>query len=236
MSKYLKTGAIVFAAFAGVLAFATPKDVSTPKEAIPPNIITTANKPMIMLTASKDHLLFGPVFTDFEDLDGDGVIDTTFKPDFKYYGYFDSTKCYDYSGGQFNPAAKAIETKIVVGTVTNIKYSCSASNRYWSGNFLNWASMTRLDTVRKMLYGGYRSTDTNGSTVLMGSRLVWDAHSFVKYYKGDDVRDYTPFTRTDLTKSTGPNKDEYAGLSICVTGSSEDYKNSEPIMRLVKGN
>ena len=60
-----------------------------------------------MLTASKDHLLFGPVFTDFEDLDGDGVIDTTFKPDFKYYGYFDSTKCYDYSGGQFNPAAKA---------------------------------------------------------------------------------------------------------------------------------
>lgn len=236
MSKYLKTGAIVFAAFAGALVFATPKDVSTPKEAIPPNIITTANKPMIMLTASKDHLLFGPVFTDFEDLDGDGVIDTTFKPDFKYYGYFDSTKCYDYSGGQFNPAAKAIETKIVVGTVTNIKYSCSASNRYWSGNFLNWASMTRLDTVRKMLYGGYRSTDTNGSTVLMGSRLVWDAHSFVKFYKGDDVRDYTPFTRTDLIKSTGPNKNEYAGLSICVTGSSEDYKNSEPIMRLVKGN
>ena len=86
MSKYLKTGAIVFAAFAGALVFATPKDVSTPKEAIPPNIITTANKPMIMLTASKDHLLFGPVFTDFEDLDGDGVIDTTFKPDFKYYG------------------------------------------------------------------------------------------------------------------------------------------------------
>ena len=236
MSKYLKTGAIVFAAFAGVLAFATPKDVSTPKEAIPPNIITTANKPMIMLTAYKDHLLFGPVFTDFEDLDGDGVIDTTFKPDFKYYGYFDSTKCYDYSGDQFNPAAKATETKITTGTVTSIKYSCSSSSRHWSGNFLNWASMTRLDTVRKMLYGGYRSTDTNGSTVLMGSRLVWDAHSFVKYYKGDDIRDYTPFTRSDLTKSTGENANKYAGLSICVTGSSEDYKTSQPLMRLVKGN
>lgn len=236
MSKYLKSGAVIFAAFTGALVLATPKDVSTPKEAIPPNIITTANKPMIMLTASKDHLLFGPVFTDFEDLDGDGVIDTTFKPDFKYYGYFDSTKCYDYSGGQFNPAAKATETKITTGTVTSIKYSCSSSSRHWSGNFLNWASMTRLDTVRKMLYGGYRSTDTNGSTVLMGSRLVWDAHSFVKYYKGDDIRDYTPFTRSDLTKSTGANANKYAGLSICVTGSSEDYKTSQPLMRLVKGN
>ena len=238
MSKYLKSGVFALGALAGVLVLATPIDVSTPKEAIPPNIITTANKPMIMLTASKDHLLFGPVFTDFEDLDGDGVIDTTFKPDFKYYGYFDSTKCYDYSssGNQFNPAAKATATTITVGSVTSTKYSCSSANKYWSGNFLNWASMTRLDTVRKMLYGGYRSTDTNGSTVLMGSRLVLDAHSFVKYYKGADIRDYTPFTQADLTKTTGANANQYAGLSICVTGNSENYKTSQPVMRLVKGN
>jgi type IV pilus assembly protein PilY1 len=96
--------------------------------------------------------------------------------------------------------------------------------------------MTRLDIVRKMLYGGYRSTDTNGTTVLMGSRLVWDAHSFVKYYKEADIRDYTPFSTTDLTKSTGANPNVYAGLSICVTGSSENPATSQPIMRLVKGN
>ena len=96
--------------------------------------------------------------------------------------------------------------------------------------------MTRLDTVRKMLYGGFRSTDTNGSTVLMGSRLVWDAHSFVKYYKEADIRDYTPFSQADLIKTTGPNANVYAGLSICVTGSSEDPKASVPVMRLVKGN
>lgn len=236
MFKYLKSGVLALSAFTGVWVLATPVEVSTPKEAIPPNIITTANKPMIMLTASKDHLLFGPVFTDFEDLDNDGVIDTTFKPDFKYYGYFDPTKCYDYSSGQFNPAAIATATKITTGSVTTTKYSCSSASKHWSGNFLNWASMTRLDTVRKMLYGGFRSTDTNGSTVLMGSRLVWDAHSFVKYYRGADIRDYTPFTQADLTKKTGPNADVYAGLSICVTGSSQDPKASQPIMRLVKGN
>jgi type IV pilus assembly protein PilY1 len=220
----------------GLMAAAV--DVSTPKEIIPPNIVTSANKPMIMLTASKDHLLFGPIYSDFEDLDGDGVIDTTFKPSFKYYGYFDPTKCYSYNNtdGRFDPAAAAIQTTVTVGTVTSIKYSCSSAQSYWSGNFLNWATMTRLDTVRKMLYGGFRTTDTNGSTVLMGSRLVLDAHSFVKYYKEADIRDYTPFTQANLTKTTGANPGVYAGLSICVTGTSEDPKTSQPIMRLVKGN
>lgn len=221
-----------------VYAVATPLDVSTPREGIPPNIVTTANKPMMMLTASKDHSLFGPVYNDFEDLDGDGVIDTTFKPTFKYYGYFDATKCYAYSNstGRFDPAALATQTTVTTGTTTSTKFSCSSSSSYWSGNFLNWVTMTRMDTVRKMLYGGYRSTDSNGSTVLMGSRLVWDAHSFVKYYKETDIRDYTPFSTADLTKTTGPNANVYAGLSICVTGSSEDPKASQPTMRLVKGN
>src|SRR6218665_2525050 len=71
-------------------------EVSKPVIAIPPNIVAIAKKPMVMLTASKDHLLFGPVYTDFEDLDDDGVIDTTFKPTFEYYGYFDARKCYAY--------------------------------------------------------------------------------------------------------------------------------------------
>ena len=76
---------------------------------IPPNIASTAAKPMLMLAASKDHTLFSPIYSDFEDLDNDGVIDTTFKPTFKYYGYFDATKCYSYStaNGRFEPAATA---------------------------------------------------------------------------------------------------------------------------------
>ncbi|GAA4426582.1 hypothetical protein GCM10023090_22820 [Acidovorax lacteus] len=182
-----------------------------------------------MLAASKDHSLFGPMYTDFEDLDNDGVIDTTYKPDFKYYGYFDATKCYTYSStdGRFNPAASA--------TISGGRFVCGGTG-HWSGNFLNWSTMSRLDIVRKMLYGGFRSIDNNGTTELMGSRFVQDAHSFVKYYKGTDIRDYTPFTQADLTKTTGANANVYAGLSLCVTGSSEDPKTSQPTIRLVKGN
>ncbi|ABM56288.1 Tfp pilus assembly protein tip-associated adhesin PilY1-like protein [Verminephrobacter eiseniae EF01-2] len=216
-------------------------EVSKPVIAIPPNIVAIAKKPMVMLTASKDHLLFGPVYTDFEDLDDDGVIDTTFKPTFEYYGYFDARKCYAYDNdaGQFNPAAMAIQTSVTVGSATATKYSCSPRESHWSGNFLNWTTMTRLDIVRKMLYGGYRVLDINGSTVLMGAKLVEDSHSFVKYYNGTDVRDYTPFDQAMLTRPAtddSANAGYYAGLSICLTGNADDYEMSQPVMRLVKGN
>lgn len=223
---------------AAPLQVATPLQVSEPADAIPPNIVTEANKPMIMLTASKDHLLFGPVYNDFEDLDGDEIPDVTFKPTFEYYGYFDASKCYSYKSAekQFEPAEMALRSTVTVDNVTLNKYTCRQDQSYWSGNFLNWVTMTRLDTMRKMLYGGYRDKDSRDSTVLMGSRLVWDAHSFVKYYRGDDIRDYTPFSKDDLTKRTGSNAYNYAGLSICVTGSSEDPWTSQPVMRMVKGN
>lgn len=210
-------------------AAADPKIVSAPADAVPPNIVTTANRPMVMLASSKDHTLFGPIYTDFEDIDGDGTIDTTFIPTFKYYGYFDATKCYEYSTGdnRFNPSSKA--------TVTNGRYTCASTSSLWSGNFLNWATMTRVDVIRKMLYGGYRATDTDKATVLSRANLSKDSHSFVKYYRGEDIRDYTPFSVKDLTKTSGSNKNVYAGLSIC-NRSTEMGPNGDPVIRLAKGN
>jgi type IV pilus assembly protein PilY1 len=232
--------ALAFQVFAPSV-MAAPVDVSSPRAAIPPNVVTTSTLPMVMLAVSKDHSIFGPVYTDFEDLDGDGVIDTTFKPTFKYYGYFDSTKCYAYSttASQFEPAALATIVPTTVDGKTLDRYTCSSSASHWSGNFLNWTTMTRLDVVRKMLYGGSRSTDTDGTTILEGTELTWDAHSFVKYYRGTDIRDYTPFTTAALTKTTGANANVYAGLSICTTGSTDVATKTAatpPVMRLVKGN
>jgi type IV pilus assembly protein PilY1 len=225
--------------------FATAVDVSTPQSLVPPNITTSSNRPMLMLAASKDHSLFGPIYTDFEDLDGDGVIDTTFKPTFKYYGYFDATKCYEYNttSNQFNPAAIATVVTSTTNSITSTRYTCPSTQYYWSGNFLNWSSMTRIDIIRKMLYGGKRSTDTTttagvGTTILERAALNFDAHSFVKYYRETDIRDYTPFSTSDLTKTTGSNANIYAGLSICNLGTSDSSSSSPnpPIMRMVKGN
>ncbi|MDZ7937929.1 MAG: hypothetical protein U5M53_06465 [Rhodoferax sp.] len=153
--------------------------------AIPPNIVTSAPRPMIMLNMSKDHQLFYRAYDEFSDLDSDSIPETTYKHSFTYYGYFDPYKCYSYSGtsNKFSPAS-----------VNTTKY-CSGN---WSGNFLNWATMTRMDVVRKVLYGGYRSTDSATATVLERASLPTDAHSFAKYYKGSDLPLLTPFSATQL--------------------------------------
>lgn len=142
--------------------------------------------PLVMLTLSRDHQLHYKAYNDYSDLNGDGTIETTYSGPIDYYGYFDPTKCYTYdtANGRFNPAAMA-----TIGS-DNGK-SCSGQ---WSGNFLNWASMTRMDAMRKLLYGGYRSTDTAALTVLERDYLPSDAHAFAKYYNGSDIAQLTPFT------------------------------------------
>ena len=51
-------------------------------------------------------------------------------------------------------------------TGTNRHYCDGTLGDAWSGNFLNWATMTRIDIVRKILYGGRREVDVAGRTVL----------------------------------------------------------------------
>lgn len=177
-------------AFALLLSpLASQAAVDTPIEAIPPIITARNARPMIMLNMSRDHQLFYRAYTEFADIDGDGAPDTTYKTGYTYYGYFDPSKCYAYvgtSGGRFEPS----------GAAEPDTHYCSGN---WSGNFLNWATMTRMDIVRKVLYGGTRSTDTADLTVLERASLPSDAHSFAKYYNGSDLGRLTPFSAREIT-------------------------------------
>jgi type IV pilus assembly protein PilY1 len=152
--------------------------------------------PYVMLTMTKDQQLFKKAYDDFSDLDGDGNLDTSYKHSVKYYGYFDARKCYVYNGSNRRFEPSSITTD---GYCTN----------KWSGNFLNWSTMTRIDALRKVLFGGLRSPnrdsdggdgagladgDTDSSTVLERSFLPTDAHAFSKYYNGADLNKLTPFT------------------------------------------
>lgn len=198
---------------------------STSLSAYPPNIADASGNPMLMLTASRDHTLFAPIYTDYEDVDGDGRVDYTFKPSFRYYGYFDPEKCYGYNkdytvggvSGRFEPQAMASSDGL---------RTCPTTGSYWSGNFLNWATMTRLDVVRKTLYGGHRIEDTKDNTTLQMASVGHDAHSFVKYYAGTNIRSYTPFSAADL---------DNAGLTICNRGTEANAQGA-PEMRIAKGN
>lgn len=93
----------------------------------------------------------------------------------KYDGYFDNRKCYSYSTTNevFTPKSK-INTDGTCPTTT-----------HWSGNLLNWLTMTNIDQFRYVMTGGTRDNfskkainsgtdnnypgDTTGRTVLIRS-------------------------------------------------------------------
>jgi len=149
--------------------------------------------PLAMIVLGRDHKLYYEAYNDASDLDGDGVLDTRYKPSIDYYGYFNSNACYFYTsfGRVFTPVSTTATKK------------CSGS--LWSGDFLNYLTMSRMDVLRKVLYGGYRSTDTSFLTVLERSYIPQDAHSWGKEYTstavdGYDIADYTPYTQPESGK------------------------------------
>tara|TARA_R110002074_G_C12554560_1_gene666953 strand:+ start:2949 stop:7667 length:4719 start_codon:yes stop_codon:yes gene_type:complete len=158
-----------------------------------PLFLTQGVEPQVMLSMSNDHQLFFEAYPDYLDLDGDGKADQSYGHANSYYGYFDSFKCYDYvaGSGRFEPKS-----------VTSNKYCDVAGDGEWSGNFLNYLTMSRMDVVRKILFGGYRRTDTSSLTVLERAYLPTDAHSWARYYSGSDVDRLTPFSRPDRVAAT----------------------------------
>lgn len=216
-------------------------------------LFIASTQPRVMLLLSRDHELTKKAYTDYSDLDGDGILDTTYNNAVDYYGYFDSDKCYSYSGSRFEPSGTASShycNSLVTDPDTGVS---SWAGTGWSGNFLNWASMTRMDVVRKVLYGGYRSTDstgtTLGSTVLERHMLPNDVHAFAKVFETTDsaeIRKLTPYAPaadasgkyaislcnvTDVplnnTKSGSVNTATYPPLIKAASGSWPQWAMSE---------
>ena len=181
-----------------------------------PLFLTTSVPPIVMLTMGRDHKLYYEAYNDASDLDGDGLIDVGYKPGIDYYGYFDSYRCYDYnntSGGYFEPKDATLDKK------------CSTVGGDWSGDFLNYITTARIDALRKVLYGGYRSEDTTSATMLKRSFIPQDAHSWGKEYNpasnpGYLISDYTPLSQPALGK-----RHLFANVSLSYAG--------QPLMRVL---
>ncbi|MCX7823143.1 MAG: PilC/PilY family type IV pilus protein [Syntrophobacterales bacterium] len=155
---------------------------------IPPGIsVASSVSPLVQLVIGRDHKFYYEAYNDASDLDDDGIIDVGYKHSITYYGYFDPYKCYSYEGSGAN-------AKFVPKAVTINKY-CDQVDGEWSGNFLNWLSMSRIDILKKVLYGGERLTDSASETVLQGAYIPQDAHSWGKEYSGDDTPKLTPFSK-----------------------------------------
>src|SRR6187551_1828201 len=151
-----------------------------------PLFLNPAVPPLNMIIMGRDHKLYYEAYNDASDLNNDGVLDTKYKGyelkspapvsgsaesvyKIDYFGYFDSYKCYTYTSGVWEPTGKVGAGK-----------TCSGVQ--WSGDFLNYLTTSRIDALRKVMYGGDRSTDTATDTVLERSYIPQDAHSWGKDY------------------------------------------------------
>lgn len=102
-----------------------------------------------------------------------------------YDGYFDSDKYYEYQ--------KKIGF-VPVGRTYN--HYTPGGGAFWSGNFLNWITMSNADFVRKTFTGGKRSKDSNKLTRLerasIRPRNAWKVR-----YAGLDLERLVPAAYAD---------------------------------------
>jgi type IV pilus assembly protein PilY1 len=146
-----------------------------------PLFVASPVPPLNMLVMGKEHKNYYEAYNDASDLNGDGQLDIGYKPDvIDYFGYFNSRVCYNWSAtnNRFEPAS--------VAGGSNGK-QCSGQ---WSGDFLNYLTTSRMDALRKVLYGGFRAQDTATDTTLQGAFFPQDAHSWGKEYRGRDIEGY----------------------------------------------
>lgn len=184
MNNLMNRITLVASVFLGACLGASAVYAAAPTLASKPLYLDNYAPPLLLLTMQRDHRLFMEAYDDISDIDGDGVIDTRYSPSkLDYYGYFDSYKCYSYDSTAKN---------FVPQSVTSNK-KCSGK---WSGDFLNYLTTSRMDALRKVLYGGKRSTDSASKTVLERAYISRDFHCWGKDYDpgrdGYAISDYSP--------------------------------------------
>ena len=107
-----------------------------------------------------------------------------------YVGYFDPKKCYTYntsSGGYFAPSSLA-----------NTDHSCVGAE--FSGNFMNWATMTAMDAFVHTMTGGNRVVDTAAMTIVERA-LKYGSDSWFPHKLISAARNVTPSTVTPWSNS-----------------------------------
>jgi len=188
VNKLITAGASIISA---VLLLGAASQVGAGEPAQKPVFLSGQVQPLLMLNMSKDHQLYFRLYDDYADITDsnglsipDGNADITYVHAYNYFGYFDSNRCYTYNG---DPKNVTVTARFEPSTVAS--KDCTGM---WSGNFLNWATMTRIDAIRKILYGGRRVVDSTTETVLERSYLPNDTHSFAKFYKGPDLSKVVP--------------------------------------------
>lgn len=150
-----------------------------------PPVVADTVLPNVLVMISNDYTGFYAGYPD----------KTNYDNSVDYWGYFDPHKYYSgAAGGEFDPLGWT-----AIDPVTNKydHYVPSGETNAWSGNFLNWVTMSHADFLRKALTGGRRSADTSsdGGTRLIRAYLPDSKKTYwKKRYAGSDLNRLVPAT------------------------------------------
>lgn len=191
-----------------------------------PIFVNSAVPPLNMLVMSRDHTLYYEAYNDASDLDGDGIIDVGYKPlEINYYGYFNSHVCYEYTGPKGTASTQAGSNGRFVPKSPAPNKQCKGQ---WSGDFLNYLTTSRMDAMRRVLYGGKRANDTDTLTVLEAAYIPRDGHAWGKSY--DPTRD--TYNISDYAPSLGKPDDNKRHLFAITTMGVESSNRTQ--LRVLK--
>lgn len=119
---------------------------------------------------------------------GGGQVGICYIPTQEYLGYFDPNKCYVYNSTRFEPSGS-----------TGTNHTCSSK---WSGNFLNWATMTAIDMFTWTMTGGNRVVDTTTETVIRRaqkhSNNSWFPHKLLNATYNVAPSSVTPYSDSSI--------------------------------------
>lgn len=142
----------------------------------PPPFITNTVKPNVVVALDVSGSMKIPAYQDTAGgtWSADSKVFGEFSESNTYFGYFKSGSKYNYDA-------------------TN-GFFYEDTSGVWDGNFMNWATMRRMDVVRKVLVGG-KVRDRNGESIsgYSGDSFVVEAHNepedrtFRKSYSGSSA-------------------------------------------------
>jgi type IV pilus assembly protein PilY1 len=154
--------------------------------AVTPELLANGADPLLMIDLSVELTQQGESYTGATEVMAGGNIcpgrqtvtvggsnysaDICYTSNEEYIGYFDPSKCYQYNNGgnavttqdATSPHAAVNPEFFFPSSLADSNYECSGAGEF-SGNFMNWASMTAIDQFRGAMTGGARLVDTFGS-------------------------------------------------------------------------
>ncbi|MDR0356414.1 MAG: hypothetical protein LBJ64_11890, partial [Deltaproteobacteria bacterium] len=222
--------------------------------------------PQVMLVLERDWKIFYPAYNNIADLNGDQTIDNGFNPAITYIGYYDVDSCYVNDGDKFyriGATTPQTHENVMALRPSQLNHNISSppsahgvcpgtsstgtgTSAKWSGNWLNYALTSRMDAIRKVLYGGKRVTDTQtksgvkGVTILEPSYTPSNAFAWGNEIVSDQLWNshapdspwYPSELYTGLTRPTGKFMHFFAKVDHASYGQHV-AKSAKPLMRIL---